>query len=223
MYKTIISYILPGCLIMILFCNPVPDHSKDLPKPHLLPAPHLDSPETVASSLKKRESTHDFDTIPFSDQELANILWAAFGINRPENNGRTAPSSYNAQEVSLYVFLKQGTFVYNPKANSLDPMDRRDLRRITGPQTFLERAPLNLLYVTDVSKHKYDAKKVGLMFSSVSTGCIVQNVYLYCASKGFGTIVRGSIDRKKIARELGLNSKQKIIVAQTVGFPASSK
>ena len=43
-------------------------------------------------------------------QTLSNLLWAAFGVNRPAKPGlgRTAPSAMNKQEVQLYVALAQG-------------------------------------------------------------------------------------------------------------------
>ena len=51
-------------------------------------------------------------------------------------------------------------------------------------------------------------------------GFISQNVYLYCASAGLATVVRGSVDREALAAALKLSASQQIILAQTVGYPA---
>jgi nitroreductase len=51
------------------------------------------------------------------------------------------------------------------------------------------------------------------------TGFIAENVYLYCASEGLATVVRASIDRDALAKEMKLKPGQKIILAQSVGYP----
>ena len=53
----------------------------------------------------------------------------------------------------------------------------------------------------------------------LNAGFISENVYLYCASEGLATVVRGSIDRESLAKAMKLGDNQKIILAQTVGYP----
>jgi nitroreductase len=55
--------------------------------------------------------------------------------------------------------------------------------------------------------------------SAADTGFISENVYLYCASDGLGTVVRANIDRPALANVMKLRSDQKIILAQSVGYP----
>jgi nitroreductase len=57
------------------------------------------------------------------------------------------------------------------------------------------------------------------MWSSANAGFIAQNVYLYCASQNLGCVVRGLIDKSKLAQALKLRTDQKIILSQTVGYP----
>ncbi len=57
------------------------------------------------------------------------------------------------------------------------------------------------------------------MYSAVSTGCIAQNVYLYCASQDLSTVVRGLVDRDELRKLMKLRPEQKIILAQSVGYP----
>jgi nitroreductase len=58
------------------------------------------------------------------------------------------------------------------------------------------------------------------LYSAADTGFIAQNVYLFCASEGLAVVVRGSVDRDALAAALGLGKQQKVILAQTVGYPA---
>ncbi len=59
---------------------------------------------------------------------LSNLLWAAFGINRPESGKRTAPSAVNYQEIDIYVTTEEGLYLYDAKAHVLNPVIAGDIR-----------------------------------------------------------------------------------------------
>ena len=84
-----------------------------------LPAPQKSGGMPLMEALAKRSTARAFDTKELSPQQLANLLWASFGINRPDGR-RTAPSARNFQETDVYVLLKQGAYVYNAASNKLD-------------------------------------------------------------------------------------------------------
>ena len=168
--------------------------------------------------LSDRKSTREFGSGALSPQVLSNLLWAAFGINRPDGH-RTAPSAMNWQEVSIYVATPEGVYTYDAQANTLNPVIAGDYRGATGTQAFVKDAAINLVYVSDLSKTGRASAEDGLMYTAADVGFIAQNVYLYCASEGLATVVRGSVDRTALAKTLGLQSNQKIILAQSVGYP----
>lgn len=189
------------------------------PKPVQLPPPETKIGKPLMECLQLRQSNRNFAATPISIQELSNILWAAAGINRRESNKRTIPSAMNWQEVDIYVFLAEGTFLYDAKSHCLQPISAKDIRYLTGSQSFVKDAPMNLLYVADGSKMAARTDIQGAVYSSSSAGCMIQNVYLYCASQGLATVVRASFDAAPLRKELGLRPDQKIILAQTVGYP----
>ncbi len=81
-------------------------------------------------------------------------------------------------------------------------------------------APLQLIYVADYSKISFitnDEEKK--LYSSADTGFIAQNVYLYCASVGLATVIRGMVSRDTLSKDMKLRDKQKIILVQSVGYP----
>jgi len=168
--------------------------------------------------LNERKSAREFSPGALSPQQLSNLLWAAFGINRPDGR-RTAPSAMNWQEVEIYVASKDGVYLYDAKANALKPVLAGDVRASTGTQSFVTDAAVNLVYVSDLSKTGDPASAEAQMYSAADVGFIAQNVYLYCASEGLATVVRGSIDKPALAKILKLQPNQKIILAQSVGFP----
>jgi nitroreductase len=152
-------------------------------------------------------------------QMLSNMLWAAFGVNRPTSGGRTAPSASNAQDMDIYVAMAGGLFLYDAKANLLKLVLPEDLRALTGRQPFVQEAPVNLIYVSDLSKMLRASPGDRDWYAAAHSGFISQNVYLFCASEGLATVVRESIDRPALARAMRLRPDQKITLAQSVGYP----
>ena len=70
-----------------------------------LPAPQKTGGMPLMEALAKRATVRSFDTTDISMQQLSNLLWASFGVNRPDGR-RTAPSANNKQEIDIYVLLK---------------------------------------------------------------------------------------------------------------------
>jgi len=171
----------------------------------------------LMEALLHRESKREFSPEPLSEQSLADLLWAAAGVNRPELGGRTAPSAMNAQEVQLYVALPKGLFVYEPVAHALRLVAGSDVRRVTGYQDFVDLAALDLIYVADHARMKLVPAAQREPYSFAAAGAMAQNVYLYCASAGISTVVRAWFDRQALAQAMGLGTDQQLLLAQTVG------
>jgi nitroreductase len=186
-------------------------------KPIQLPTPQTEIGRPLMQVLKDRHSTREFSPEKLPAQVLSNLLWAAFGINRPDSGKRTAPSAMNWQEMDIYVATAEGLFVYDARAHRLNPVLAEDVRGRTGVQPFVKDAPVNFVYVADLAKTSSSAARD--MFVAADAGFIAQNVYLFCASEGLAVVVRGSIDRPALARAMRLRPDQKIILAQTVGYP----
>ena len=184
-----------------------------------LPAPQTEIGKPLMQALKMRHSSRSFSAKPLPLQELSNLLWAAYGVNRPESGKRTAPSAMNWQELDIYVVLPEGAFVYDTKQNILNPIIAGDLRALCGTQDFVKSAPLNIIYVTDLSRVTRGSEEDKMLYTAADCGFATQNVYLYCASQGLAVVVRGSIIRQKISEALKLKKDQKVMLAQTVGYP----
>ncbi len=181
-----------------------------------LPNPQTDGGKPLMQALKERASSRTFSDQKLPAQTLSNLLWAAFGMNRPDGR-RTAPSAKNWQEIDIYVAAPDGLFLWDAKENALKPVQSKDLRELAGTQPYVRDAAINLIYVADFAKVNGGGTDQNTLVGA-DTGFISQNVYLYCASEGLATVVRASIDRDALAKELKLRPEQKIILAQSVGF-----
>jgi nitroreductase len=184
-----------------------------------LPAPQTEGGIPLMEALSKRQSTRSFSEKSLSDQMLSNLLWAAWGINRPEDGKRTAPSSHNEQNTVLYCALAEGLYIYDAQKHSLELVTKKDIRAETGTQDYVKSASLNLVYVAqgDSAANWDDARKNA---ACVNAAFIAQNVYLFCASEGLACVVRGSFDGEKLQEIMQLGTDKVSVLAQSVGFPA---
>jgi len=181
--------------------------------------PQMDGGRLLMHVLKERKSSRDFSEKKLPIRVLSNLFWAASGINRIGTSKRTVPSTMNWQEIDIYVATKEGLYLYDSQQHRLEPILKQDIRALTGTQTYVADAPVNLVYVADFARMGNAVRESKDFYAAVDTGFIVQNVYLYCASEGLATIVRAMIDRVPLAQAMQLRPEQRIILAQTVGYP----
>jgi SagB-type dehydrogenase family enzyme len=184
-----------------------------------LPAPRMKGGKPLMQALKERQTSRAFSEKKLPLQVLSDLLWAAAGINRTDSGKRTAPSARNWQEVQVYAVMEEGAYLYDAKVNCLRAIVKGDLRKLTGRQDFVSSSPLNLVYVADYTKMKGSSPEDQALYAGADTGFISQNVYLFCASEGLATVVRGMVNRKDLAEALHLPDEKKIILGQTVGYP----
>ena len=187
-------------------------------RPIDLPAPRSEGGMPLIGALKLRRSTREYANRMLPPQILSDLLWAAFGVNRPSGD-RTAPYWRHVMVIDIYVAMADGVWLYEPKAHALIPHLKADVRAQTGLQDFVAAAPLNLVYVAHGERMKDVSPEERRLYASVDTGFIGQNVYLFCSSEGLATVFRGAVDTAGLARILKLPDAQFVTFAQTVGYP----
>lgn len=183
-----------------------------------LPPVQTEGGMPLMQALKARRSTRALADAPLAAQQLSNLLWAAFGINRPDGH-RTAPSARNWQEIDVYAVMADGAYRYDAQAHALQRVTGQDLRALAGTQPHARNAALTLVYVADERRMQGATEATRAEFAAADAGFIAQNVYLFCASEGLGTVVFASIDRERLAAALKLDQGQRIVLGQSVGRP----
>jgi nitroreductase len=171
-----------------------------------LPPPRSDGGKPLIEALRLRRSIREYSPRALPPQVLSDLLWAAFGINRPASGDRTAPYWRHVMVIDIYAAMADGVWLYEPKAHKLLPHLRGDIRAETGMQDFVARAPLNLVYVAHGERMGDISAEDRRLYASVDTGFIGQNVYLFCASEGLATVFRASVDYAKLARTMELGA-----------------
>jgi SagB-type dehydrogenase family enzyme len=170
-------------------------------KPIKLPPAETSGGMPLMEALSLRQTGREYSPEKLSPQVMSNLLWAAFGINRKDTGKRTAPSAMNWQETDIYVALEEGLYLYNAADQVLEPVLAEDLRADTGKQPFVAGAPVNLVFVSDYSRMSRVAEEQKATYAAADVGFISQNVYLYCASAGLATVVRGYVDKEALAKK----------------------
>lgn len=181
-----------------------------------LPEPDTNVPMTLTQALKQRHSSREFSDQKLSDATLSIVLWGANGINRPDRKLLTAPTATNAQDISMYVCREDGAWLWDAVTNSLTKICAQDVRGpLAGRQESTKSAPVFLLLVSDYSKFRGNAEVWGPM----DAGYVSQNICLICEALGLNTVPRGMMDAETVAKALGLNSNQHIMLNHPIGYP----
>jgi nitroreductase len=184
-----------------------------------LPAPQMDGGKPLMQALAARATSREFAPDPLPPQLLADLLWAAWGVNRPGSGKRTAPSARDWQETDVYVLTAAGAYLYDARAGRLTGVAAGDLRALAGEQAFVKEAPVTLVFVAETARMKGAAPDMVRTYAWADTAFVSENVYLFCASAGLATGVRAMVDRPPLAKALKLAPSQLITLAQCVGYP----
>ena len=202
-------------------------------EPIALPKPETDGGKSVLAALKDRRTNRSISEEKLPPQMLSNLLWAAFGVNRESGPfkqiGRTAASASNSQEIDLYVVMPEASYLYEAAPHRLIPVVAGDQRATVGrgQRGAMTTAPANLIFVADIAKYaKARLQEPGLKdpeiqksYYNVAVGLIAGNVFLFAASQGLAAWFH-NCNKPALTTALKLRPDQRVLYAQTVGYPA---
>mgnify|MGYP000897750461 FL=1 len=184
-----------------------------------LPVPDKEGGLPFMKTLAVRASARDFDTMMVKLTEISNLLWAANGINRPEQDKRTASSALNAQDIDLYVLMDEKVYLYDPDHHLMKFVASGDHRKaVAGSQEIFAQVPVMVVLVSDISRFRMGDESSRLNWAAIDAGIVSQNISLYCASAGLGTVPRATMDIPKLKQVLGLKETQYPMLNHPVGF-----
>ena len=183
-----------------------------------LNAPDKNRGTSVMKALSDRHSVREWATKELNPQDLSDLLWAANGVNRPDGK-RTAPSALNKQDIDVYVFTKEGAYLYDAPNHSLKPVAKGDHRAaVAGGQDFVKTAPVSLVLISDLSRFGNVTDQNKLM-GAVDAGIVCQNINLFCSAAGLSTVPRATMDKAALKSILKLSDSQLPIMNNPVGYP----
>jgi hypothetical protein len=199
-------------------------------QPITLVKPQTDGGKSVLAALQERRTNRNIRADKLPPQMLSNLLWAAFGVNREKGNfgksGRTAASASNSQEIDLYIALPEGVYLYEAVPHRLTPVAAGDFRARSG-RSSAATAPVNLFYVVDLARYVLEGNpdrnindpEIQKSYYYCAVGLIAQSVYLFAASQGLAAWFH-NCDKKNTVKDFKLRPEQRVLFAQTVGYPS---
>ena len=167
----------------------------------VLPKPETNGGMPLMKALSLRQSERSFSNQDLLPQELSNLLWATWGINRADGK-RTAPSASNKQQLSVYVVLQTGVWLYDAQNNALTHALTGDFRSKFGGW------PVTLVYAAPEADP----------LAGMHVGSLYQNAGLYCASAGLANVVKRT-GTDALNGILPLPRGYKVYIVQSIGHP----
>lgn len=184
----------------------------DLPEQH----EGLDAP--LFKALSERRTIRDFKEEELPPEMISSLLWAAYGINRKDEMKRVAPSAVNVQEFDIYLFTRDGIYLYSAEKNCIDLVATGDHRAEISAQKHFAVAPVSVVIVANYDRMKvFKSEADRDFYAAVDAGYVSQNIYLFCSSADLGTVACGGINRDTIHKILKIQNG-KAILAHPVGM-----
>lgn len=185
----------------------------------------LQTPDTLGgvplmTAMQQRKTNRTFEEKNLSLKHLSEVLWVANGVNRQDGK-RTVPSAMALYPLQTYAVLANGIYFYNPQKHQLEPVVEGDYRELSGRQDFVNKAPLNIVFIADFKAYNGEKKIPAdkwVYLASLDAGHCGQNIYLYCASEGLKSVVRAGAKEDELLKVMNLDENFQFILAQTVGY-----
>ena len=169
-------------------------------------------------AMKERRTIRDLREEDLPIEIISSLLWSAYGYNRPDEMKRVAPSAVNVQEYDIYLFTREGIYLYNAEKNSILLIVKGDHRKEISQQKHFAIAPVSIVMVANYDRMKlFKNTEDRDFYAAVDAGYISQNIYLFCASANLGTVACGGINRDDIHKLLGITNGRAML-AHPVGM-----
>lgn len=185
-----------------------------------LPARSAKLEANVMEVYAKRASAAgaDFKGQALTQQQVADLLWCAYGVNRKDVGKLTAPSTMNSQEATLYAIFPSGAYRYDNANHKLIRVATADLRKeVASMQKDMADAPLMLVVVCHPNKIPVPPAKQREC-CLIDAGIVSQNISLYCAAAGLKNRPRITMDQDALRKALGLAADDMLVINHPIAL-----
>jgi len=182
-----------------------------------LPARPSKSNVDIVTALEQRRTTRAYSATTLSLEDLAAILWAANGVNRPDGK-RTAPSAHGRQYIDIYVAAEKAAYRYDAPGHKLIEVADRGVKDRLAGQGHVATSSHVLVLVADLSKVPASAEDTKLYWAHSTAGTIAENVHLMAAARGIGTGIVAGIKADDIRSALNLAKDAVPLYVMPLGY-----
>ncbi|WP_258084885.1 SagB/ThcOx family dehydrogenase [Thermococcus thermotolerans] len=175
-----------------------------------LPAPKREGRMSLEEAIDRRKSIRRYKDEPLNIEEVSQVLWAAYGINRWGK--RTSPSAGACYPFEVYVVvenvegLSPGIYRYDGKAHALEKVMEGHFRKVLAETCFGQRcvatAPLNIVIVAHYERTTRRYGERGVRYVHIDAGHVGQNIYLQATALNLGTVAVGAFRDDEVKKVL---------------------
>ena len=197
-----------------------------------LPEPRKKGPVSLEETLVLRRTHRSFASKPLSREQLAQLLWAAYGVTLEKSgwNFKTVPSAGALYPLDIYVAagtggvdgLAAGVYHYLPEKHRLEPIKDGDLKKELAAaclgQNWMARAPVNLVITGEYERCAVKYGRRAKIYVPVEAGCAGQNIFLQAEALGLKAGIIGAFDNARVGRVLSLPKPHDPLLVMPVGY-----
>lgn len=177
---------------------------------HKLPLPRYTSEVSVEEAIYKRRSVRKFTHVQLSMQEIAQLLWSAYGITEKTNMLKTTPSAGATYPLEIYYLNHEGIYHYIPEEHSIEVIKNGNfINKLTDAclgQSFVSEASVNIIICAVYERTTLYYGERGYRYVYLEAGHSAQNVCLQAVALGLSSVCIGAFDDKNVKSILSLPS-----------------
>lgn len=198
----------------------------------ILPQPVLKGTMSVEEALHKRRSIRSFSNKPLTIEQIAQLLWATYGVTSNYGNVyfKTAPSAGATYPLEIYLLvntptkeLKEGLYKYNPVKHSVNLIKtgniKTELSKAAYNENMIEEAPICIIITAIYSRTTRRYGERGRdRYVCMDAGHAGQNIYLQATALGLSTCAIGAFDDDIVAKVLNLPPEETPLYVFPIGI-----
>jgi SagB-type dehydrogenase family enzyme len=184
-----------------------------------LPEPRTDSDTSIEEALWRRRSIRSYTSEPLTWEQIAQLLWAAQGINRPGTRYRTAPSAWALYPLTLYVVLRDGVYQYIPAEHAVLKTLEGDVRRSLSDQNAVRSASCVFALCAKFDEMQSRLGDQGIGFAYLEGGHAAQNLVLQATAFGLYGVTVGAITPEQVQAALQIPLEEMPFYLLPIGVP----
>ncbi|MDR2168505.1 MAG: SagB/ThcOx family dehydrogenase [Clostridiales bacterium] len=202
---------------------------------YYLPPPAADGRVSVERALMERRSRRDFRDMAISQEQLSQILWAAYGITLPMPDSprfrggfRTTPSAGATFPLEIYAIIGNvngiapGIFRYISEEHKLERLAEGDFRselsEAAWNQNWLRDAPATIAHIAVFTRTTGVYGERGIRYVYIELGHSAQNIYLQAEALGLGTVAVGAFNDNAVRHVLNLPEGEDPLYLMPIGY-----
>jgi SagB-type dehydrogenase family enzyme len=201
-----------------------------------LPEPRRTGDVSVEEALQGRRSIRTYSDTPLTLAEVSQLLWAAYGLNKPIDNApdflrgglRTAPSAGALYPLEVYLVartvsgLDPGVYWYKSETHELLPIKDGDHWQEVSDaglnQPHFETAAAAIVYsaVFERNMRKY-GERGRERYVCMDLGHSAENVYLQAYALKIGTCAIGAFSDLALKQAIGMTKDEDPLYIMPIG------